>query len=70
MECYRLDLFDKFSPFEEKLEKVPKTQDLISTDKFSPFEEKLEKVPKTQDLTSTEQVQVVPAEPFIPKLIV
>jgi len=48
VECYRLDLFDKFSPFEEKLEKVP----------------------KTQDLTSTEQVQVVPAEPFIPKLIV
>ena len=46
--CYRPDLFDKFSPFKEKL--------------LEGF--------KTEDQTSTEQEQVVPAKPFIPKLIV
>jgi len=46
--CYRLDLFDKFSPFKEKL---------------------LDGL-KTEDKSSTKQEQVIPAESFIPKLIV
>ena len=59
--CYRLDLFDKFSPFKEKLLGDLEEDDLC-----------LEGL-KTEDQTFTEKEQMernVPAKSFIPQLIV